>query len=90
MHGHIAELKPPRRFTQELRLSPVGLDEMDLGDAHDGEHQPRQAGAAAEIGEPHRCRRQMAMELGRIQDMPPPGVRQGRAADKIDRLLPLP
>ena len=76
---------------KKAHFRPSYFDQGDPFDAQNGEHQPWKSGTAADIEAeflgPGRNKRP---ELGRIPEMPPPGVLEGRGADEIDRLLPMP
>jgi hypothetical protein len=89
VHGDFGQTHASRRLAQELRLAPIGFDEMHLRHAHGGEHEAGQAGAAAEVRQRGATRRQMPEELGGIEDVATPGIGEGRGADEVDRLLPL-
>jgi hypothetical protein len=77
-----------RRLAQEGDLALVALDEVDALDAQDRQDQAGKAGAAAEVDQGSGRGRQVMVELGAIQDVPPPGIGQGPGADQIDRPLP--
>jgi sirohydrochlorin cobaltochelatase len=73
---------------KEGGLSTVTLDEMDFGHAEDREDQTRQAGAAPEVDEAARTRREEAEELGGVEDVTAPRIVERRGAHEIDAGLP--
>src|SRR5579862_614104 len=75
---------------EELDLPPVGFDKMDLRNAKDREHKAREAGTGAEIDEDARLRWQQREDLGGIDDVTLPSVRQCRRRHEVDPPVPFP
>ncbi len=61
---------------------------MDEWGAQHGEHEPGQTGAAAEIDQRASIGRPEPPELAAVQNVPTPGIGQGRGADQVDLGLP--
>src|SRR3954452_24252031 len=78
----------PRGLAQEGRLAAVALDQVDLGDAQDGEDEAGQPGTAAEVEEATGSLRKEADELSAVQDAASPRVVEGAGADQVDGALP--
>lgn len=75
-------------LAKKLRLATIALNEVDLRNTKNREDQARQASTAAKIDQDVRIPRQERQNLGRIGNMPPPGIDQGRWSNKIDCRLP--
>ena len=79
------------RCAQERRLLEVGFDQREAGLPpllrSDGNDEPREAGAAAEI-DPFAEVRRMIEELQAVGDMPDPEVAERAARNEIVRALP--
>ena len=81
----------PDRCAQERRLLEVGFDQREAGFSSllrgDGDDEPREAGAAAEI-DPFAEVRRMIEDLQAIGDVPAPDVVERAARNEIVRALP--
>ena len=62
-------------FPQKLGFALVAFDQMKIRSPHDGQDQPGQTSAAAEVEDSVGVFREMARKLDRIQDMASPRVR---------------
>lgn len=76
-------LKKPALFAN-------GFNKVNLAHAHDRHHEAGEARARPHV-HPHRLFRlfDKREQLGRIKDMPPPGIGQGGRADQIEPGLPV-
>ena len=63
-------------FGEKDAFALIGLDQMNFGNPEDCEDKSRKAGATAEIDERACGRRQQRDELGGIEQVATPGVRQ--------------
>jgi hypothetical protein len=79
----------PRRLAQKGAFARIGFDQLDPGDSEDRQHQPRKPGAAAEIDEALRARRDKRQQLRRIEEMAPPRIGEGAGSDQVDARRPL-
>ena len=77
-------------FPQEGGFSLVALDQVDIGNSQDRQHQAGEAGAAAEIHQGPRSRRDQGVELGGVNEVPRPEMGQGPGTDQVDDRLPFP
>src|ERR1700722_5085754 len=61
-----------RRLPQKRSLSRIRLDQLDIGDTENREHEPRQPGAAAEVDQATCGWWNEPMKLRRIENVAPP------------------
>ncbi len=78
-----------RGLEEKGGLGGVGLDQHRLHPGDDGEHQPRQAGAGAEIDDAPRAGRQVRGELARVEDVAAPDVARRPPPDQVAPPLPV-
>ncbi len=78
----------PRRLAQKHAFALIGLDEMDLSAAENGEDEARQPCPAADIEQHAGFRREEREELRRIENVTAPDIAERARADKIDAPVP--
>jgi len=78
----------PRRLAQKGAFACVRFDQFDPPDTHDREHQSGKPGAAAEIDQAVRRRRDQRMELRRIEKVAAPRIGQRARRDQVDARRP--
>src|SRR5690349_18822121 len=76
------------RLPQEGAFLQVAFEEMSFDGPGNGEHQTRNAGAAAEVGEHLRVLWHQPQQLQGIRYVAGPDVFAGRRTDQVDALLP--
>ena len=69
------KIEPADSFPQELGFALVAFDQMKIRSSHDGQDQPGQTSAAAEVENSVGVFGEMMRKLDRIQDMASPRVR---------------